>query len=241
MHSPQIRSILIAASCLISGQLLYGETIIKLGLGPIGPDIQLEGGTLSTVDDGNDSPASPGQQDTSVQFDNFVADVPGLHNIFPPDSASFTLTGVNVVGVPLVVDQGGTDLVIQSTNGGAFTLYDENGAELLTGTLEAGSLNGHTGISGTSSFLTASLGTFTGPMGTALYDVLDPDSASLAISLTDVTSVGGVPGMVVSENAIQSFSADATANIGAQPIPEPSSLTILLLALVGLGVARKRV
>jgi MYXO-CTERM domain-containing protein len=80
-----------------------------------------------------------------------------------------------------------------------------------------------------------------------LFNLLEPNSASLAISLTDVrssTNDGPVSGFAVVGNALQTFTADATAAIAAEPfggqqeLPEPSGFTLAILA--GLAVLRFR-
>ena len=135
----------------------------------------------------------------------------------------------------------------QATTGGSFSLYDEFGGLLLTGTLDSGSLHGTIGPSGTGGFLTANLGTFTGPSssdtgpsGSAfnqLFKLVDPGSAALAVSLTDVVSIdpvsGPIPGFLVVNGEMQRFTADATANVGASQVPEPGTLSLLLVGVVG--------
>lgn len=221
------------------------ETIVKLDFGTtgtVGPDIELENGILSTVNDG--VAGTPGDQDTSVTFHGFVVGTEG--DITPPNQGSYSLSGVSMVGSPFVVNQGLFSLVTQQTTGGTFELYGTNGDVLLTATLQDGSLHGTTGASATGGFLTANLGTFTGPASSDLFNQLAPNTASLAISLTDVSSPNGAPGLSVGANELlQNFSADATANIGADNIgvglPEPTSISMALFGVLGiLGFRRRR-
>lgn len=238
------RCLLMAALVVFFTAPTQAETIIKLGLGSTGPDIELIDGVLSSVDDG--VAGSPGDQESTVTFHGFVSG--SVSDITPPDQGSFSLSGVSMVGSPVLVDQGIFSLVTQQTTGGTFELYDDAGAVLLTATLEDGSLHGTTSASATGGFISMNLGTFTGPAADeldVLFSQLAPETASLAISLTDVTRATGAPGLQVSENVLQNFSADATANIGADPIgtilPEPSSnLLAIFGCLTLLALRRKR-
>ncbi len=229
------RSSLLFCACLVLCMQIptSAETIIKLGLGG-GPDLQLSGGFLSTV----------GNQPTDATFHGFVGASEEIQDIVPPKQASFELNGVALSGDPSTT----AGLITQATMGGSFALFDETGAELLRGTLVEGALHGTTGNSATGGFLTANLGTFTGPTDMdKLFKLLEPDSASLAISLTDVrssTEAGPVGGFAVVDNVLQTFTADATAAIAAEPfggnqeLPEPSSFVLALVA--GLAALRLR-
>lgn len=238
------RSLLIAALVSLFSMPALAETIIKLDFGAtgtVGPDIELEDGVLSTVDD--NIAGTPGDQDTSVTFHGFVSG--SEVDITPPNQGSYSLAGVSMVGSPFVVNQGLFSLVTQQTTGGTFELYDDAGEVLLTASLQDGSLHGTTGASATGGFLTANLGSFTGPAASELFGQLAPNTASLAISLTDVSSPNGAPGLSVSDEVLQNFSADATANIGADPIgvglPEPTSISMALFGILGiLGFRRRR-
>jgi hypothetical protein len=246
-----LRSYLCVTAILVSTTYeAHAETIVKLNLGGTSDaDVQLVDGTLSTVSDG--VATSPGDQQTSVTFHGFVDGQNGLADISPPDQASFTLSGVKIDGAPSVVGIGGLDLITQPTMGGAFSLYDESGSILLEGSLIDGSLSGIMGAAGTGGFLTANLGTFTGPANAGLdplFDLLDPNSASLSINLSDVISTsaaGAAPGLLMGPgNVLANFTADGGANIGAgalgQELPEPSGMTLGLLAALGLLTLRRR-
>jgi hypothetical protein len=107
----------------------------------------------------------------------------------------------------------------------------------LSGTLVDGTLTGPNGGSRTGSFLTAAFGTFTG--GT-LSPLVDANSASLAISLTEVLSpTGGPAGLQVMNNVLSDFVADATANMGAL-VPEPSLFPCMLLGMAILALGGRR-
>lgn len=237
------RSFFIAAVVSFFSLSASAETIIKLDFGTtgsVGPDIELDNGVLSTVDDG--VAGSPGDQDTSVTFHGFVAG--SEVDITPPNQGSYSLSGVSMVGSPFVVNQGLFSLVTQQTTGGTFELYDTAGEVLLTATLQDGSIHGTTGAAAAGGFLTANLGTFTGPSGSSLFDQLAPNTASLAISLTDVSSPNGAAGLSVANDLLQDFAADATANIGADnngvSLPEPSSISMALFAVIGILGFRRR-
>jgi hypothetical protein len=244
MNFSYCRGYLLVATIIVTTACdATAETIAKLNLGPTGgADVRLSSGILSTVNDGN---SSPGDQETSVTFHGFVIGQNGIADITLPSQGSFTLSGVAVDGLPNVTAIGGLQLLTQPTMGGSFSLYDQAGALLLEGTLVDGSLNGITGASATGGFLTANLGTFTGPSTAGLdplFDLLDPKSASLSMPFTDVVSTGpsgSVPGLMQGAGgALLNFRADASVNIGAgalgQELPEPSGLSLACLACLGL-------
>src|SRR5690348_3953154 len=62
-----------ALMCLTPSALRAG-TILKLSLGEVGPDIGMNGGVLSTVNDGN--AATTGDQNTAVDFTDGLNFVP---------------------------------------------------------------------------------------------------------------------------------------------------------------------
>lgn len=206
------------------------ETVIKLDFGTdSAADLQLSGGVFSTVNNLNAS--TTGNQDTNVLvldfLDPFQADI-------TDGTASVSLSSVNTVGPVTML---GTT-VFQPTMGGSFQIYNSANVLLLSGTLQDGVISGPIGSSRTGSFLTAVFGAFTG--GT-LAPHVDPNSASLAISLTGVRSAGNLNGLQVSNNVLLDFTADATANIGAL-VPEPAtgSLALLNLGAVFCSVRRRR-
>ena len=249
------RSHLLVAAGLFTAIITHhvdAETIIKLNLGSTSPDVKFEGGVLQTVIDPGRSMQKPGDQDTSATFHGFVQVVAGLIDITPPSQSTFTLSGVGIPTnqPPVVIDQGAVSILSQATVGGSFSLFDEFGGLLLTGTLEEGALNGTTGTSATGGFLTANLGTFTGPSSgdtgpggdfNRLFKFLEPGSASLSISLGDVLSSDGTSGFVIENNRLMAFTADATANVGAEFSPEPGGVTLTMLGVLALsGFVRER-
>jgi len=231
---------------LLFSQIAGAETIIKLTFGSTGPDIQLDGGVLSTVDDGVTT-SSPGDQQSTVDFDGFVETSGGLVDIVIPEQGSFSLFGVDLVGEPGVDTIGPFTRIDQATTGGSFELYDQNGTILLTGTMTDGLLSGSPGGAAAGSFFAANLGTFTGPSSdelNKLFAQLDPDSASLSISLTDVIASDSTPGLQLVGGVLRDFTADATGNVSAESIgnvvPEPSSVSLVLCGLLGLLSLRRR-
>lgn len=236
--------LVVSAAVLFSSPVVSGETIVKLNFGSTGPDVQLIDGVFSTIDDGD---SAPGDQITTVDFDGFV-EAGGHTDITIPNQGSFSLFGVDLVGTP-DVSSGVFTSVTQVTTGGSFELYDGVGNILLTGTLTDGLLHGSSGAAATGSFFAANLGTFTGPNTAGLdglFSMLDPDSAALSISLTDVVSLpGGDPGLLVDNGGLLNFSSDATGNISAEAklgpvLPEPSASLMAIFGVLGLLGMRKK-
>jgi len=240
------RSLTVAALTAFS-QLAFAATVVKLDLGSTGPDVQFVDGVFSTVNDGDLSATSPGDQGSSVTFHEFVSGKPGVFNITPPAVGSFSLAGIATVGSPVF---GLANTLQQQTTGGTFEIYSDTGQVLLTGSLEDGVLSGTSEAGGAAAggFLTANLGRFTGPSDNSLNDLfslLDPNSASISIPLSDVTGDSGSSGLSLVNNVLQGFTADAQVNIGADALsnqlPEPSSFGLTILASVGiLGFRRRR-
>lgn len=235
------RSHILATSLLL---LFVGsvsaETILNINFGKnelVEPDIELVDGVLSTV---NDNSISPGEQTTDATFESFVVGKPGVVDV---TNGSFTLDGVSMVGSPNVTPLGGFSSVTQQTTGGTFDLYDADGNALLSGTLNNGLLTGSTSGATSGGFFNLDFGSFTGPAGSPLFELLDPTKSSLSISFTGIASPGSA-GMSVVDGKLQDFIADATANIDAEALatvlPEPSSLGLSLLAMIGLFGFRRR-
>src|SRR5262249_46595988 len=128
-----------------------------------------------------------------------------------------------------------------SGNGATFSLYDPANTLLLTGPMGNATLVGTLGQPGTGAFFTTTLQSATG--GT-LAPLLAPGSVSLSIAMTNVAS-GSYTGMrIVSPisggSTIDSFFANATVNIAADPLPEPVSILLLLAGMVGFVFTVRR-
>src|SRR4051812_44744852 len=170
---------LCAAVCFATS-VASAATIIKLNLGSVGPDVQMNaGGTLSTVNDG--AAATTGDQNTDIEFTGY------LDGPFPDittTNASFSLNALQAVGPANVFGS----LVIQNFTGGVFNLYDTANTLLLQGPLTNSALTGVIGPPGTGALFTTTLGTVTA--GTLMPFIL-PNTVSLSMNLTNVNGGGG--------------------------------------------------
>jgi hypothetical protein len=216
-----------AGLCLAIAQAHAG-TIIKLGLGgdPTS-DVMLGGGILSTASDGN--LGTLGHQDTNVDYSDFLIARPDI--IAPP--ASFTLAGLTLDGPAtlIAIPPNPPFLVIQNFMGGTFDLYDQSNVLLLHGVLAKSAISGSLGPPSTGALFTTSFSDVTA--GT-LKPLIKPGSLTLSMSLS---AVNGTAGFTVSSGdnpVLNAFAADATINIAAEPVPEPSAL---LLAFIGGATA----
>jgi hypothetical protein len=222
-------SLAAAMFVLFAASSAKSSTILKLSLGgDSSPDVQFAG-TFSTIDDSD--PTTTGDQNTAVDFLAFLS--PQHANITTP-TASYTLSGMVPVGLA-----GNIGVVTQAFLGGTFQLYDvaPGNALLLSGNLGGSELVGTGGPPSTGAVFSTTFATVTGG---SLAPFIQPNSLSLSISMTDVTSQGGIPGLQAPQGILQPFVADVTQTI-AGDAPEPSSL---LLAIAGsvlvAGYCRKR-
>jgi hypothetical protein len=209
----------------LTAQGAQASTILKLSLGgDAGADIEFDGTTLSSADDGD--AATTGEQNTSVEFLTFLD---GFADILD-DVASFTLDGLTVDGPPVIIMG---VLVGQGFNDGALSLYDAANVLLLSATLDGSVLTAIIGAPATGSVFTAGIATVTG--GT-LAPLIEPDTLTLSISMVDINGGAGVS--VVGFGAVpvlEPFTADATLLFDAEErrAPEPGSALLLGAALVG--------
>jgi hypothetical protein len=219
------------AALAITFQASHASTIIKLNLGGVGPDIQLNGGgILSTVNDGNG--ATTGDQNTAIEYTSFLDFIPDINT----STGSFTLSGLNEVGpANLIIG----NVIGQSFQGGLFELYDPSNNLLLSGPLTTSAVTGTLGPPGTGGLFTTVLGAFNGG---SLVPYLTQGTVSLSINLGNINGgngfilTGGVP------SQIAPFLADATGSIAADfsGIPEPASIMLTLVASSMLVLRRRR-
>jgi PEP-CTERM motif-containing protein len=199
-------------------------TIIKLSLGgDPSPDVQFNGLTFSTVDDG--VAATTGQQNTAVDFLAFLS---AHHPNITTSTASYTLTGLTPVG-----PAGNIGVVTQAFVGGSFQLYDvaPGNALLLSGNLGGSELIGTNGPPSTGAVFSTTFATVTGG---SLAPFILPNSLNLSISMTAVTTAGGIPGLQSPGGVLQPFAAAVTQTI-AGDAPEPSSVLMAMLGGVFLS------
>lgn len=218
--------ILAAVVALFVTTTANATTILKLNFGSTGPDFQYAGGILSTIDDGD--AATAGDQNTQAAFEGLLAGVPDITT----DIASVTFDGITADGAATILP----GFVVQNTIGGTFDLWDSSNTLLLSATIDSGSISGPLGAAATGSFVTLSLGNYTG--GTLLPLLGGANAASIGVSFTDVASRSGA-GFSVNGTSLNAFTADATANLAA--VPEPTTVGLLLAGLAGgFGVRRKK-
>ncbi len=223
-----IRGLAACALICFATSFAQAGTIIKLNLGGVGPDVGMNaGGILSTADDG--IAGTTGDQNTAVEFTDFLDAFPDIS----PSVASFTLGNVTAVGPASVFGS----LVVQNFVGGQFSLYDSANILLLQGLLTNSALTGTIGPPGTGALFTTTLGDVTG--GT-LAPLISPGSLSLSMNMTNVN---GGAGFTAVEGALAPFLADASVNLAANAIPEPTSLTLVVIgsgAAIAFGRRRRR-
>jgi hypothetical protein len=218
-----------ALCAFLGSAVANGATVLKLSLSSTGDDLSMDAaGVLGTSSDGN--AGTTGDQDTAIDYTGFLDS-----NTDIAANASFSIAGLQRTGAPSIV--GGT-IIIQDFFGGTFNLYDTSNSLLLSGNLQDSTLTGVIGGTGTGSIFTTKVGTFTS--GSLLGNLL-PNSLNVAMTLTNVN---GGSGFVVSGSpfTLQPFTTDASVNISAEKaiIPEPASIAIALLGLVGFGFTRGR-
>lgn len=208
----------------ITSGALHAGTIIKLSLGSdLPPDIEFDGTTLSTIDDGN--AGTTGDQNTNVTFLDFLTFNPDIL----PSSASYSLNGLTADGPAFVF---GGVLVLQNFMGGTFELYDPGNVLLLSGSLDGSTLSGLLGPPATGALFTTSFSTVTGGL---LAPYIDADTLSLSMNFTDINGGAGLsispPGRTFI--ALNPFTADAALSKAADRslIPEPTTAVLLLLGI----------
>lgn len=200
-------------------------TIIKLGLGSdTASDIEFDGTTLHTLSDGG---PGTGDQQTGVDYLGILT---GETNI-PAALASFSLSGLAPSGTTTVF---GGNAFIQAFQGGSFELYGtvaDGNPLLLSGTLDESLLSGAIST-GSGGVFTTNFGSFTGG---SLMSALSADSLTMSISIEDANfSVDG-------NDMLGAFDANAQVTIGGDPIPEPTSVALALVAgAAGVMVVRRR-
>jgi hypothetical protein len=210
------------ALCVSLAPVAEAGTIIKLSLGSDAlPDVDFDGTVFSTIDDG--VAGTLGDQNTAVEFLDFLAFITPI----PTADASYSLSGVTVSGSATVLMP--FNIVVQSFTGGSFSLYDDSNVLLLSANLGASTLTGPVGPPATGALFNTTLGSVTG--GT-LATLIDPNSISLSIGMTDIDGGSGfsittTPG----GNVLDPFAADVTESIAAdqQAIPEPAAAMLILL------------
>jgi hypothetical protein len=212
--------------------------IVKLDLAKtpapdLGPDIVYTGAVLATPNDGDG--VTLGLQDTAIVFGDFLSPA------FPATTGSYSLHNLITNGPATIV---GGNAVFQPMKNGDFQIYDSANVKLLD-----------VDLSGSATLLTGSLTSPTGGLitinnatvvGGTLAPLINPNSISFSISMSNILSSGGTVGHLVLDgnNILQSFQASATKEIGAEPTPlgspEPSSAVLLALGSLCGAIVRRR-
>ncbi len=182
--------------------------------------IQYNGTVLSTA----------GPQNTPAEFLDFLDWYP---DILAP-TASFTLDGVTRSG-PAAVFNG--SLIVQQFAGGTFSLFDPTHALLLSGNLSNSGLTGTAGLADGGLFTTS----FSMPIDGALAPYINPGTLVLQMHLSNINGGAGLdvgPTAPPNGGELSPFTANVTANINGEQIPEPTTATALLIMLCALPFAR---
>ena len=216
---------LVFGAVLLTASPAFADTILKFGLSETGPDLVYSNGVLETRDDGNLT--TLGDQNTGLNFVGF------LEGVFPDifDGASASLDAVAAVGGAAEVN----GVIVQQTQGGIFSLWDQNNVLLLQAELGEGAVTGSTDQS-TGSFFNTGVVNFTG--GSLLALVL-PTPGGISFALAGITTAGQA-GLDVVQSTLSDFSANASGLVTGESVPEPSSLALLFSSILGLRASRRK-
>jgi hypothetical protein len=238
------------AVCAIVGFAASGSQaaeILKLNLG----DINVGYGIFGTGSDGDAT--TLGNQNTDVEFTGFLD---GLFKDIPTTDASFSCCGTTLASSMATSTNGNilvNDFLVPPGAEflSSFSLYGPGNNLLLSGRVGRGRLTGPMGPPATGEFFTTSLQSVTG--GT-LAPYLEANSISLRFNLTNIRHspvpaleyVGDPSGQGLAlftpeGTDLLPFTADAVATISAEPIPESSTLGMILLGAVAGALPRGRV
>lgn len=216
----------------------FAGTIIKLNLGSVSPDIQYDGTSLSTANDGVG--ATLGDQNTAAEFTDFLE---SIQADIPTAVASFSIGGLLSQGNAFVFFG---QSVVQNFNGGTFTLYAADNSVLLSGSLTSSALSGTIGFSAGGLF-TTSFGSVTGG---SLAPYIEDNSIVVSMNFTKIQTTGGPVGLTVSpppgnpapqihNGTLQPFTADAAINIEGE-VPEPGTIVLFVAGMVAAYAAGQR-
>lgn len=215
--------------CFFAGTS-YASTIINLGLGSdTPPDIEFDGTTLKTSDDGDDT--TDGDQNTGVDYQTFLE---GLSDINTP-IASFSLAGLTAAPTASVFQN---VLVIQNFSGGTLSLYAPDDSLLLSASLNSSTLSGPLGSPATGALFTTSFADVTGG---ALAAELINDSLTFSMNMADISGGTGFELQPTTETRLAAFTADVSLKIDAEQIPEPTSALLLVAGSLAaaFGLSRR--
>ncbi len=187
-------------------------------------------GFVQTGDDGDIN--NSGDQTTEISFvgplDPMFADIPG--------GASISFSGLELNTDATTLDLGNNVSVISgTTTGGQFSLFDDDDMLLLQGDVGDFSISNLEG-SGTGNFVSVGNTTFTAG---SLLPLINPNSGLISLSLIQIET-NGQPGFEVIDGTIQPFIADASGQISAAIVPEPTSLPVLIMGFTLLASYRNR-
>jgi hypothetical protein len=235
IHTFVSRAALSAVFCFSALQVASAGTIIKLSLGVTAPDLEYIGGVFSTANDGVVGPASPGDQNTDIDFLDFLSDIPDVLT----DIASFSLNGATATGPAIVV----SGALTQPLVGGNFQLYDPSGGLLLDVNLTSSVFNsGVLGDTGSAFSVTNAV-----IVGGSLQPRIVDSSISFSIGMTSIVPNSGPLFTPVTEvfpvtfGILNDFTADGSQLIaGDVEVPEPTAILILAVAgMIGLPLRRR--
>ena len=207
--------------CVVPAQ---AATIIKLDLGGTGPDLTFSGGNGGILSSTSDGGSGTGDQETAILFTDF------LSSLVPnPTTGSYTLSNVTATGFPFALGGG---FYGQNFVGGNYKLYDSSNAILLDVNLS----NSLLVAGGNGGFFNVTNGTVVGG-NPAVTSQLASTSLGFSTSLTNIS--GG--GLSVGGNGyLNSFLTDASMDITATQIPEPSTALLALGILTAPMALRRR-
>jgi len=214
------------AAIAITGITAHAATIIKLNLGGTGPDIQLAGGFLSTVDDGDAT--TTGDQNTAILFDDFLD---GGNPDINTSTASVTISGLALNGPAVVVGP----FVAQAFTGGTISIYSPAPANtlLLQGVLGDSALTGNIGPPPNGSVFTT---TFANVTGGTLDPFIADNTLSIQMTLSNINGGAGLSAGVF----VNPFVADSSVTIDAEPVPEPTAALLAVICGLIPAAARRR-